>query len=237
MEYKQIVSPTMKELFIDEIERKIISGELQPGDKLPTERELEKLMKVSKTIIHSGLSELAAKGFVEVIPRTGTFVSDYTRTGNLGVLSSITRFNHGKLDKKTFESLMTFRLNMDQECAALAALNRKDFDLELLQKLLDQIMICEDYEEMALLKVNFSHAMYCATGNTIYPLVVNSFHQLSLTFNKIVFRHYGYQMGRIYMEELMDAILHQKDAVAKEVAGRFLKERIGELNEWYFKDV
>lgn len=237
MEFKEIVAPTMKELFVDEIERKIISGELQPGDKLPSERELEKLMKVSKTIINSGLSELASKGFVEIIPRTGTFVSDYTRTGNLGVLSSIMRFNRGKLDKKTFESLMIFRLNMDQECAALAALNRSDSDLEILQKLYQEIMICENYEEMVQLKINFHHAMYCATGNTIYPLVVNSFHQLSFMFNEIVFRHYGYQIGRICMNELMDAILQQNEAVAKEVAGRFLKERIWELREWYFKDI
>ena len=236
MEYKEIVAPTMKELFVDEIERKIISGELQPGDKLPTERDFEKHMKVSKTIIHSGLSELASKGFVEIIPRTGTFVSDYIRTGNLGVLSSIMKFNHGKLDKKTFESLMIFRLNMDQECASLAALNRTERDLDILKNLYKKIMACEDYKQMVQLKIDFYHAMYCATGNNIYPLVVNSFQLLSCTFNEIVFRHYGYQMGRIYMDELMNAIVEQKDKVAEEVAGRFLKERISELREWYFKE-
>lgn len=237
MEFKEIVAPTMKELFVDEIEGKIISGELKPGDKLPTERELEKKMKVSKTIIHSGLAELASKGFVEIIPRTGTFVSDYIRKGNLGVLSSIMRFNRGKLDMKTFESLMIFRLNMDQECAALAAINRTDSDLKILSNLYQQIMVCEDYREMVQLKLDFHHAMYCATGNTIYPLVVNSFQQLSYTFNEIVFRHFGYQMGRAYMDELMDAIITQKDSVAKEVAGRFLSERICELREWYFKEI
>ena len=132
---------------------------------------------------------------------------------------------------------MIFRLNMDQECARLAALNRNDSDLEKLQKLYEQIMLCENHVEMVQLKIKFQHAMYCATGNTIYPLVVNSFNQLSFLFNEIVFRHYGYQAGRIYMDELMEAILQQKDAAAKEVSGRFLEERICELREWYFKDL
>jgi GntR family transcriptional regulator, transcriptional repressor for pyruvate dehydrogenase complex len=113
---------------------------------------------------------------------------------------------------------------MDQEFTALATLNHNNSDLERLQHLLHQIMICEDCKTMVQLKIDFHHAMYCATGNTLYPLVVNSFHQLSYTFNEIVFRHYGYQMGRIYMDELVDPILQQKEVVAKEVTGRFLKE-------------
>ncbi|MGM9590040.1 MAG: FadR/GntR family transcriptional regulator, partial [Faecousia sp.] len=44
----------MKELFIQRIEDLILSGDLKPGDKLPSERELSEEMKVSKTVVHEG---------------------------------------------------------------------------------------------------------------------------------------------------------------------------------------
>ena len=40
MAFREIVAPTVKELFIQQLEGMILSGELRPGDRLPTEREL-----------------------------------------------------------------------------------------------------------------------------------------------------------------------------------------------------
>ncbi|MDL2233473.1 GntR family transcriptional regulator [Ruminococcaceae bacterium OttesenSCG-928-L11] len=40
MPFKEIQAPSLKALFIREVEGVILSGELQIGDKLPTEREL-----------------------------------------------------------------------------------------------------------------------------------------------------------------------------------------------------
>ena len=55
MKYGEIVAPTIKELFIQRIEDMILSGELKPGDKLPSERELADEMKIGKTIVHEGI--------------------------------------------------------------------------------------------------------------------------------------------------------------------------------------
>ena len=62
MEFGQIVAPTIKELFIERIEGMILSGTLKPGDRLPSERELAEQMKISKTIVHIGLEDLARDG-------------------------------------------------------------------------------------------------------------------------------------------------------------------------------
>lgn len=71
MEFGQIVAPTIKELFIERIEGMIFSGALKPGDRLPSERDLAEQMKISKTIVHLGLEDLARMGFIEVTPRHG----------------------------------------------------------------------------------------------------------------------------------------------------------------------
>ena len=48
MEFGQIVAPTIKELFIERIEGMILSGQLKPGERLPSERDLAEQMKISK---------------------------------------------------------------------------------------------------------------------------------------------------------------------------------------------
>ena len=62
-------SLSVRQTFVREIERQILSEELKPGDRLPTSRELCTKMGVSLTIVNAGVAELANKGFVEVKPR------------------------------------------------------------------------------------------------------------------------------------------------------------------------
>ena len=71
MAFHEIVAPTVKALFIQQIEGMILSGELRPGDRLPTERELADEMKISKTVVHEGLRELHRLGFVNIASRRG----------------------------------------------------------------------------------------------------------------------------------------------------------------------
>ena len=65
MKFKAINTLSIKELFISQIEEMILSGELKPGDKLPTERELADEMNISKTIVHDGIRDLARIGFLQ----------------------------------------------------------------------------------------------------------------------------------------------------------------------------
>ena len=86
-------SLSVRQTFVREIERQILSEELKPGDRLPTSRELCAQMGVSLTIVNAGVAELANKGFVEVKPRHGVYVTDYRTSGNPAILSSILQYN------------------------------------------------------------------------------------------------------------------------------------------------
>lgn len=234
MDLHEIVAPTMKELFIKEIERKIISGEWKIGDRLPTEREMEKKTKVSRTIINSGLSELAKNGFVEILPRKGVFVADYIRNGQLSTLLSIINFNGGRLDRKTFDSLTSYRIHFDCECASLAAQNRTEDDLKIMKDIFERISLTKDMDENLQLKFEFLHATYCATGNNIYPLVCNAFKKLCITFNEIIFSHFGYEFPK-YIGDLIDVIEKGNPEEARQIMYDFLTTRIDELRQVYFK--
>ncbi len=240
MELREIVAPTMKELFIKEIERKILSGEWKIGDRLPTEREMERITKVSRTIINSGLAELAQNGFVEIVPRKGVFVGDYIRNGQLNTLLSIMNFNGGKLDKKTFDSLMTYRMHTDCECTYLATQNRTDDDLKLMRTLYEKLLEATDPvnpSEILQLKFEFQQALYCSTGNNIYPLVCNAFKKLSTAFNEIIYRHFGYDLAPLHMAELINSIEERDADKARHIMSELIDTRINELRQVYFKDI
>lgn len=233
MTLKEIVQPTRKELFIKEIERKILSGEWKVGDKLPTEREMEQKMKVSRTIINSGLSELAQNGFVKIVPRKGVFVGDYTRNGQLNTLLSIINFNGGRFDKKTVDSLTAYRIHLDCECASLSAKNRTEEDLKIMKDIYVKIKSTSEMDDIVKLKFDFLHAIYCSTGNNIYPLVCNAFKKVCITFNEIMFTHFGCE-SHDYIKNLINVIENHDSEAAHKIMYEFLTSRIDELNQFYF---
>lgn len=236
MTLNKIVPPTLKQLFIKEIQNKILSGEWKIGDRLPTEREMAQKMNVSRTIINSGLSELAQNGFVTVVPRKGVFVKDYIRNGQLDTLLSIINFNGGRLDRKTFASLTSYRIHFDCECAYLAAINRSTEDLLIMKNIYEKINLTNSVDEILNLKFEFLHSIYCATNNNIYPLVCNSFKNLCMTFNEIMYRHFKKE-STTYIESLIKSIENQKPNEAKNIMYEFLTSRINELKQIYFKTI
>ncbi|MDX3914516.1 MULTISPECIES: GntR family transcriptional regulator [Olivibacter] len=93
----------MKPKFVaisEEIIEKIISGELLPGDKVPSENELIKTYHISNTTARKSLLEIESKGWARRIKGKGTFVlnrtSDHQLLRTLGSIDSTRRgFNEG----------------------------------------------------------------------------------------------------------------------------------------------
>ncbi|MFR0955433.1 MAG: winged helix-turn-helix domain-containing protein [Roseburia inulinivorans] len=63
MEFKKLNAPSLRELFVNELQNMILSGKLEIGSKLPPERELAESMKVSRAVINSGIAELEKERF------------------------------------------------------------------------------------------------------------------------------------------------------------------------------
>lgn len=68
MAFRKIDAPSIKELFLSQMEEMILSGELKPGDKLPPERELADTMGISKTVVHEGSGSFQDGAFSTCCP-------------------------------------------------------------------------------------------------------------------------------------------------------------------------
>lgn len=136
MAFREIVAPTVKELFIQQLEGMILSGELHPGDRLPTERELADEMKISKTVVHEGLRELHRLGFLDIASRRGVTVADYAQTGSLETLRAIMDFHGGLPDAKTAGSILQLRYYLEGPAMEELAARHTPADMAALQALL-----------------------------------------------------------------------------------------------------
>lgn len=66
---------TQTETIIQQLSNDILSGKLQPGDRLPDERSLAVSFNVARGCIREALRALSLLGLVDIRPGTGTFVS------------------------------------------------------------------------------------------------------------------------------------------------------------------
>ena len=76
--YREIQYGRLYEQIVEQIELRILNGELNPGDRLPPERELTKQFGVSRTAVREAMNALSLKGLIVVHPGRGTFVTDHT---------------------------------------------------------------------------------------------------------------------------------------------------------------
>lgn len=185
MKYEPIIAPTIKELFVQRIEDMILAGELRPGDKLPSERELADNMKISKTIVHEGIRELARCGFLDVVSRQGVTVADYANSGNLETLLAIMDRNVNHMDKRTISSLLDLRCYLECPAIELLAANHTSEDITMLRNLCNRAALAIEgkTEETFAEAIYYYHrTLMKLSGNTITPLILNALISAVLPF-------------------------------------------------------
>jgi len=172
-----IKSESLVEVFIQRFEKLILSGKLSIGQKLPSERELAVQLGISRPVVHEGLLDLETKGLVTMVPRVGTFVNDYRREGSLELLNSLVHYHEGNLAPGLFESLLSMRVHFEIEFARLAATNRTADHLSELHTLLTEEHAADPKhtDKITELDFRFHHLIALASGNMVYPLLLNSF--------------------------------------------------------------
>lgn len=71
---KSSESPVYRQI-IEQITRKLRAGELKPGDRLPTERELAESLGIARGTVNRAYEELTRSQILESIPGRGSFIS------------------------------------------------------------------------------------------------------------------------------------------------------------------
>ncbi len=180
---------SLSDAFVKSMEKLIISGRLKTGERLPSERELAAGMNVSRPVVHEGLMKLAHLGLVTQKPRSGTQVNDYRKSGSVALLNSLLEYSSAEIEPTLLSSLLDMRELLEVEIARLAATLRSREQLFALRKqlLIERLNFRLPAEELAEADFKFHHLLAMASGNMVYPLLLNSFKSVIINLSELFY--------------------------------------------------
>jgi GntR family transcriptional repressor for pyruvate dehydrogenase complex len=146
------------------------NGTLQPGDKIPPEREFARSLNISRASLRTGLGYLAAMGVMKVRHGVGTFVAD--GPAEFGKASfSLMGVLHGFKTWHLFE----VRLILESNLAALAAIRGKEEHHTALAEEVAEIFASVDSPADFLIHdVLFHRILSQASGNPILAALMET---------------------------------------------------------------
>ncbi|WP_258000421.1 FadR/GntR family transcriptional regulator [Bacillus sp. Marseille-P3661] len=135
---KSVKRKTLSNQVIDQIIDLLMSGQLNPGDKLPSEMELMEMLFVSRPVLREALSSLETIGLIHRKTRDGTYFSDKIGSNPYRIMLALSAGN--------IESILESRLSQELGLVTLAAEKISEFDLKRLQETIEKMEIAEsDY--------------------------------------------------------------------------------------------
>ena len=150
----------------------IVSGEYQPGERLPTERELAKSLGVSRGAIREAIRELAALNIVHSKQGAGTFVSTLDSDRLMAPLDFAL-----VVDPDSVAHLLELRRLVEPLTAGLAATRitpRKLAALRGLMNAYEESFEQSDLQSMIALDEEIHLAVAAASGNPLLAAILRS---------------------------------------------------------------
>ena len=184
--FGEITVPTIKERFIERLSGMIFSGQLKVGEKLPSEREMAAAMKVSKSIVHTGMEALAQMGLVRVKPQSGTYVADYMKEGNMDTLNAMVKYGGKNMDEQLRQIFLDLRMATEGLAFQRLAERRTEADMEALRREAAEIgSFMREQEEPELQQLaemffHFHRQIGIRSGCAMMPFLMNAIYDVAI---------------------------------------------------------
>lgn len=130
--FREIAIETPVDKIIKQIRGLITSGQIKPGDRLPSERKLAERLGVGRTHVRDAIAKLEFYGILKTMPQSGTVVAGIGITALESLITDVL-----KLENSDFASLVETRVILEIQAARLAAERRTVDDIITIQKALD----------------------------------------------------------------------------------------------------
>ncbi len=192
----------------------VAAGQLAPGDKLPSERQLAETFGVSRPTIREAMRALNALGVVDIRHGGGVFVTGLSAAD---LLQPLTFFL--TLEDVTVEKLYAARRLIEGEIAALAALNAGAEDIAWLeQSLADQKDTLRDPGRYRAVDTDFHRRLAEMADNPFLARAAQSMNILGLEFRKTASESQDVLAGSVRDHEAIVAAIRAGDGPAARAA-------------------
>ncbi len=200
MPFHKIEAEKLSHSVVRQIELLILRGILQPGERLPSERELSERLGVSRPSLREAVAELQQRGLLVSRPNSGIYVGDVLGSAFSPALVQL----FADHDEAVFDYI-AFRRDMEGLAADRAARLGSDTDLKVIETIFNKMEVAHqkrDPSDEAELDAAFHMAIIEASHNVVMLHMMRSMYDL---LRKGVF--YNRQMmfkNRITRDQLLD---------------------------------
>jgi len=224
-----------RKLYQDVLDRlllRINSGEIRPGENLPSERELMEQYGVGRPAVREAVQSLSHAGIVEILHGEGAKVVVPTARNLIDQIASGAR-HLLHVQPGMLEHLKEARIFLESGTARLAAQHATAADVKLLrQRIEDQRAAMAHVDRFLACDMSFHSDLARIGGNPIYPAIVEAIFQWA--------SDYYQPMVRVPGAELLTLTEHTAvvDAIAArdpEAAERAVRAHIGRSNDLYMR--
>ena len=197
---------------VEQIEEAILSGQLQPGETLPSERDLKDMFQTSRGTLREALRVLEQKGLIEIKLGVGggSVVKAAPMEQVCNGLDLLIRFQ-----KISLRHLAEFREDVESSVAAIAARRAGPQDLNRLENLLEKAHGYRDqgvdyWHEFVEVDKKIHQALAQITGNPMYIVVHQAVHDNIQRYYE-QFLPWTPEMLRENYQDLCDIVQSVKD--------------------------
>ncbi|GAC1429030.1 MAG: FadR/GntR family transcriptional regulator [Ktedonobacteraceae bacterium] len=197
------------ERIAEQIEKRILEGELHKGDRLPTERELAEQFQVSRTAVREAMKSLAQKGLINMRPGRGTIVIDGAHEAMQNSIGLMMKLKLGEVGGS--DNLVEFRVILETEIAALAAARATEKEISAMREAI-RLMNENLNDADAFIRADnaFHEALAQATQNALILILINSIvHLLSEQRKQIFEVDGGPQRGQIHHRRILESVIRR----------------------------
>ncbi len=173
--FKPIRPKKISEEIVEQIKELISQGELRPGERIPSERDLATMLGVSRPSVREAIMVLEAMGFVDSRQGGGTYVRSLTQSSLADPLSNLV----GEKDPRMLHALAEVRMGLETWSAFLAAKRARPEQIARMRELYRTM------EEQAKgggwdadVDAQFHYAITAATQNILQVHVLNTIHSV-----------------------------------------------------------
>ena len=198
--FKPATTKRASQVIYDQISQKILSGELKPGERLPSERCLADQFQRSRPSVREALRMLQQDGLLEIIVGStgGAIVRGISLETAEEPLKKIV--NGGVIN---FQELVEYRHINDRGCARLAAIHHTEEDARDLQRILDHAKVSIN-DPLSFQKYDI--AFHCA-------LATASHNQLAKLINDVIVE----LNTKVFLDAITDCSAEQQVAINQDI--------------------
>jgi DNA-binding FadR family transcriptional regulator len=163
-------TPALTDTAIEKIKQMILSGELNPGEKLPREADLAERLGLSRNSLREAVKGLSLVGVLDVRQGDGTYVASLESGMLIGGMAFVVDFHR---DDEVLHFLEVRRL-LEPTASAMACARLTDEEIDALDAHLDELGDDPSVEELVASDLEFHRMIVAGSGNPVLASLLDS---------------------------------------------------------------